>query len=826
MTHESSNRDPVYTVASPAAHSPGNAGISRPAVQPIQKMPEEKQTTADTEVPAASPSKPNHTGLPDHLKSGIENLSGYAMDDVRVQYNSAQPAQLNALAYAQGNEIHVGPGQEKHLAHEAWHVVQQKQGRVTPTKQLKGTTNINDDADLEKEADVMGQQAIQAVTAPPALLKKVPSSGTDVLQPMMGFELELLALVDIDGRPAPEKTFLGSYGAQGLELQVDHNGTVAAPTPSSPFNANFQVATNLPAGGAPVNWLQLGAYDLRAGHESRVGTPHGAAAVADPRTALPRNLLDSWQHDAADPRYSRVPALNTIGMDNSMLTQIDQAIPEYFRAVENWEATHAREEIMKIKMAIADWTGLNNVPSILHPINRMGYYTIKQTLTNLKQQVQQLYVFWIDANNQQAPPGLSRVYRRAAAGPHAATPWRARHPIAGQGGTQYASILEIVTRPYAPETVAGGNDLIAAMTEAAALATAIQNGTANFANRIALNTIPHTNVLNPLTHIGNAHQPAQSTDASIQSTFAIDLAQIPSLMKSTVAFGAPQSQISLKHQADVGASPQHPGGVNRAELEMSLAVRDATNVTNALKGQIGAGAPSFVNLRGLLTLVCQYLRLGKHWTGPGITPLDKNLTDLLSRTDLSQIFTHAVPAAEKAWIQAAPANMNYMIAQVFTQTQRAQGSVLMNDPTETGAAGPLHFGLTCFNFVQNVFTLGTDGITTHFGGFQQRPAEGIDPTNARHADTRRAGAAVREAPVFEMRNMIPKGGAERFPVASWVPMTQYMIDLVRLLNARTEAAAIQDVKVHEHLGGGGNAPGLGNPEMHGSITLPPSLHGE
>jgi hypothetical protein len=25
-------------------------------------------------------------------------------------------------------DIHIGPGQEKHLAHEAWHTVQQKQG--------------------------------------------------------------------------------------------------------------------------------------------------------------------------------------------------------------------------------------------------------------------------------------------------------------------------------------------------------------------------------------------------------------------------------------------------------------------------------------------------------------------------------------------------------------------------------------------------------------------------------------------------------------------------------------------------------------------------
>ena len=102
----------------------------------------------------------NNTGLPDSLKSGIEGLSGFSMDDVKVHYNSAKPARIQAHAFAQGTDIHMASGQEKHLPHEAWHVVQQKQGRVKPTKQFKGKVNVNDDAGLEKEADVMGAKAI------------------------------------------------------------------------------------------------------------------------------------------------------------------------------------------------------------------------------------------------------------------------------------------------------------------------------------------------------------------------------------------------------------------------------------------------------------------------------------------------------------------------------------------------------------------------------------------------------------------------------------------------------------------------------------------
>ena len=44
--------------------------------------------------------------------------------------------------------------------HEAWHVVQQKQGRVKPTLQAKRAL-INDDAGLEQEADVMGAKALR-----------------------------------------------------------------------------------------------------------------------------------------------------------------------------------------------------------------------------------------------------------------------------------------------------------------------------------------------------------------------------------------------------------------------------------------------------------------------------------------------------------------------------------------------------------------------------------------------------------------------------------------------------------------------------------------
>ena len=134
--------------------------------------------------------KENTTGLPDDLKSGVENLSGYSMDDVKVHFNSDKPRQLQAHAYAEGKDIHVAPGQEKNLPHEAWHVVQQKQGRVKLTKLLKNNEPVNDNASLEREADVMGARALDGnLNTTPAQLKEALINRTPI-QRKIGFEFE------------------------------------------------------------------------------------------------------------------------------------------------------------------------------------------------------------------------------------------------------------------------------------------------------------------------------------------------------------------------------------------------------------------------------------------------------------------------------------------------------------------------------------------------------------------------------------------------------------------------------------------------------------
>ena len=159
----------------------------------------------------------NKTGLPDQLKSGIERLGGFAMDDVKVHYNSSKPAQLQAHAYAQGTDIHIAPGQERHLPHEAWHVVQQKQGRVKPTLQLKGIA-INDDSALETEADVMGEKALNETGTTTQLKSNSQGSGVAQLARKVGlFGVE----AEVVGNRFYMEAKKGSKGAALLESDVN-----------------------------------------------------------------------------------------------------------------------------------------------------------------------------------------------------------------------------------------------------------------------------------------------------------------------------------------------------------------------------------------------------------------------------------------------------------------------------------------------------------------------------------------------------------------------------------------------------------------------------
>lgn len=133
-------------------------------------------------IDGARPS-PAQGRLPSALALGIERLAGVPMQDVQVHRHSPEPARLRAAAFARGNDIHLGPGSDRHLAHEAWHVAQQRQGRVQATHHARGHA-INHDPGLEREADLMGAMSLGggAFTSPPSSLRAASRPSPQVTQ--------------------------------------------------------------------------------------------------------------------------------------------------------------------------------------------------------------------------------------------------------------------------------------------------------------------------------------------------------------------------------------------------------------------------------------------------------------------------------------------------------------------------------------------------------------------------------------------------------------------------------------------------------------------
>ncbi|MNJ90866.1 hypothetical protein D3C87_85060 [compost metagenome] len=274
-----------------ASHFPDN----RPEAFLLKKM---RQTMED-HAPVLQKSE-NKTGLPDKLKSGMENLSGYALDDVKVHYNSEKPAQLQAHAYAQGSDIHLAPGQEKHLPHEAWHVVQQKQGRVKSTRQMKGQVNVNDDVGLEKEADVMGAKSLE-LNAQISEGKPLSdgNSSAEVVQQMPDWMLKLIAMA-MENKYVAGGTALGAAGVLLYYYCKKNPGMVPPQIEEEVAEApNYEALQNLASvlridTGVLVSQLEtgLGDIDVVDFYQKGLGTD-----IVD--TLIPPKLLYNLPEEAS-----------------------------------------------------------------------------------------------------------------------------------------------------------------------------------------------------------------------------------------------------------------------------------------------------------------------------------------------------------------------------------------------------------------------------------------------------------------------------------------------------------------------------------------------
>ncbi len=185
--------------------------------------------------------RPAAEGLPGPLRSGLEQLSGFDLSTVRVRRNSAEPAKYGALAMTRGTEIDVAPGQERHLPHEGWHVVQQLQGRVPSRIQAKGV-HLNADDQLEREADAMGERASRTHGQRTEALAPPPETDVAVVQRKVGFEYELGRISTTKTRLIGSRTKLPKKDVlvrgTGYTVEADEE-TLADPNYAAPSYSGY-----------------------------------------------------------------------------------------------------------------------------------------------------------------------------------------------------------------------------------------------------------------------------------------------------------------------------------------------------------------------------------------------------------------------------------------------------------------------------------------------------------------------------------------------------------------------------------------------------------
>ncbi len=110
----------------------------------------------------------NELGLLEYLKVGAAIITSLPIDYVEylvvVQPNSSAPAKVNALATTQWENgkivIKTVPGQDRLVIHEFGHAIKLMQGLVVePTIEVNGVP-VNDEQELETQADCDGQRAV------------------------------------------------------------------------------------------------------------------------------------------------------------------------------------------------------------------------------------------------------------------------------------------------------------------------------------------------------------------------------------------------------------------------------------------------------------------------------------------------------------------------------------------------------------------------------------------------------------------------------------------------------------------------------------------
>jgi hypothetical protein len=157
---------------------------------PLQKKPVDaarNQQSAFFRADAAAEHK--FFSLPSTVQAQMANSLGTDFSGVKIVPESPAAVQIRANAFTQGETVHFAPGKyapgtdsgRELIGHELAHVVQQRQGRVSPNVQRQGLA-INTDRGLEAEADRMGQAAARGETIPAPAVAGTGPAATSVIQ--------------------------------------------------------------------------------------------------------------------------------------------------------------------------------------------------------------------------------------------------------------------------------------------------------------------------------------------------------------------------------------------------------------------------------------------------------------------------------------------------------------------------------------------------------------------------------------------------------------------------------------------------------------------
>ena len=296
--------------------TPRRPSTRRSAAVPTSPPPTVDVTSVDvTSVATDRIRRSAGEGLPSDLQFAVEQLSGRSMDQVTVHRDSSAPRRFGALAFAQGADIHLGAGQEHHLPHEAWHVVQQAQGRVRPSVQAKTAGPVVDD-ELEREADVMGARAARlarSITPTPTIGSAVRASAPASAPPAAHIQLKAPAGWKSDDATTWEPD---TYTGFDYTLVSDALSTLNldAQRPLADKWATKALATGL-VGKGPIRSTYKSSYDQDADAFSvSQDVPqidqlvvHAHISPTDV-VALDGGVNLKWKHDEGGEKAANIPS--------------------------------------------------------------------------------------------------------------------------------------------------------------------------------------------------------------------------------------------------------------------------------------------------------------------------------------------------------------------------------------------------------------------------------------------------------------------------------------------------------------------------------------